>query len=319
LPVARAPTDRAELISAGIAATPYERDDGYTTTGPRQRRLWLEFATPPANPRDTLYARVLAWGPDPAIEVVAPSAADPPDPPLAIPDDTVRLVFPDQSDDRAGADAMQPMIPTDSPRHFMLPLPPGLSPESAALHGFFRYEFRVGHAPDVWSLPRARFGPPLRQGGVRHPPPELPCAALRLPEEVLASSVLALAEDADHPTPSRREGQRSAIWFLLYAQAQRADGAAPRNILLSRRQAVPLDVPFGQGRARPVQARWTLAQIDHAIGQLGLGGKRGLSVLAVELLPHTRTGFPDPLAGDLGEVRMLRASALVPVPARCPD
>jgi hypothetical protein len=304
LPVARAPTDRPELISAGVAATPYERDDGYTATAPRERRLWLEFARTPANPRDTLYARVLGWGPDP---------------PLSIPEEPVRVIVPGQADDRAGLDGMEALIPTASPRHFVLPLPRGVSPGSAALHGFFRYEFCVGHAPDVWSLPRKRYGPPLRQGGVRHPPPELPCAAQRLPEEVLASSMLALAEDPDHPAPAIREGQRSAIWFLLYAQARRADGAAPRNILLSRRQAVPLDVPLGQGRARPVEARWTLAQIDHAIGQLGLSGGGGLSVVAVELLPHARTGFPDPLAGDLGEVRMLRASALVPVPARCPD
>ncbi len=134
---------------------------------------------------------------------------------------------------------------------------------------------------------------------------------------MLATSVLALGEDPDHPAPTDRKPGATGIWFLLYAQAGRADGAGARNILLLRRRASQPDIHLPEGRARPVLAVWTMKEIGDPLGLLGLGARAGLNVLAVELLPPFGTEFEDPLAGDLGEVRILRASALVPVPARC--
>ena len=40
---------------------------------------------------------------------------------------------------------MQPLIPSSSPLHFMLPLPIGLAVDATELFGMFTYEFRVGH------------------------------------------------------------------------------------------------------------------------------------------------------------------------------
>jgi hypothetical protein len=73
---------------------------------------------------------------------------------------------------------MQPLLPTDSPRHFLLPLPPGLIPESPELFGFFTYEFRIGRRVG-WSTAQGRFGRPLRVTGVQHPAPTLRCEVVR--------------------------------------------------------------------------------------------------------------------------------------------
>ena len=62
--------------------------------------------------------------------------------------------------------------------------------------------------------------------------------------------------------------------------------------------------------------------------QLGLATDAPMSVLAVELLPsplvHQPFGpgektnrYTDPLGANLGQVRILRSSPLVPVPAIC--
>jgi len=42
-----------------------------------------------------------------------------------------------------------------------------------------------------------------------------------------------------------------------------------------------------------------------------------MSVLAVELLPEPNGSFNDPLAGDLGQVRILRTSRLSAVDRDC--
>jgi hypothetical protein len=317
LPIARQPQDRPALVSAGIVQSPYVRDERYASTARRRRLLWLEFAEPPANPADILCARPLAWAPDPALTEAFPSLLDTPDPLLPLPEELVRTIVPEQSDDRAGADAMQPLIATASPRHFLVPLPPGVGEDSGQLFGFFRYEFRFAHGPEVWSTARARFGPPLAVDGLRHPPPELECGTARFADRIASFAAAARPEGPDNPA-ERRRTTPSDVWFLLYGQVLQADGRDMRNILLSRRRGqVPEAVPDGLAAFRP-RAEWTLAEVYTRLGALALTPSTPLSVLAVEVLSPAGGFFPDPLAGDLGEVTILRSSPLIPVPAGCP-
>ena len=209
---------------------------------------------------------------------------------------------------------MQRLLPTNSPKHFLLPLPPGLEQSSLDLLGFFVYELRLGHA-DGWSTARARFGPALRVTGVQHPAPPLSCEAFRTISSVIASAPYA------EPTYSGRSllpgVPLSSMWILLYAQVTQADGADKRNILLSRRPA-----PYrrrhelGLPTAPHGDARWAQAEIEAALASLGLPRSSPLSVLAVELLSESNRAN-DPLGSDLGSTRILRSSHLVSVPPVC--
>jgi hypothetical protein len=313
LPIAAPPTQTPKLASAGIALSPYERDDLYSTTGTRTRLLWLEFEAAPDNPADAYFGRVLAYAPDPMLTREA-AVSPPPEPPLPISPEFIRVIRAGQSDDRAGLSAMQRLLATNSPRHFMLPLPPGLEQTSLDLLGFFVYELRLGHA-DGWSTARARFGPPLRVTGVQHPAPPLSCEAFRTRGGVIAS--------APYATPVY-EGRSllpsvpaTNIWVLLYAQVTQADDEDHRNILLSRR---PAPLRRKHDRRRPAvprgDARWSQAEIEVGLASLGLPKSSPLSVLAVELLPEVNRAA-DPLGADLGTTRVLRTSRLVPVPPVC--
>ena len=64
LPIAAAPTQTPQLVSAGIALSPYAPAADYSATSPRQRALWLEFAEPVDDPDDIYFGRVLAYAPD---------------------------------------------------------------------------------------------------------------------------------------------------------------------------------------------------------------------------------------------------------------
>ena len=313
LPIAAPPTQTPRLVSAGVALSPYERDDLYSTTEVRTRLLWLEFEAAPENPADVYFGRVLSYAPDPMLTREAPVSPGP-EPPLAISPELIRVVRPEQSDDRAGLAAMQRLLPTNSPRHFLLPLPPGVEQTSLDLLGFFVYEFRVGHFVG-WSTARARFGPPLRVTGVQHPAPPLSCEAFRTVSGIVASAPYATpVYDGRSLLPAT---PATDIWMLLYAQVTQADGRDHRNILLSRRPA-----PFRRkhDRARPSaprgDARWSQSEIEAALASLGLPKSSALSVLAVEMLPEINVA-PDPLGGDLGSTRVLRSSRLVPVPPVC--
>jgi len=313
LPIAAPPTQTPKLVSAGVALSAYERPADYSTTDTRTRLLWLEFDAPPDNPADVYFARVLSYAPDPMLTREAP-VSPPPEPPLPISPEFIRVVRPGQSDDRAGLAAMQRLLPTNSPRHFLTPLPPGLEQTSLDLLGFFVYEIRLGHA-EGWSTARARFGPPLRATGVQHPAPPLSCEAFRTPSGVIASAPYATpVSDGRSLLPSV---PATTIWVLLYAQVTQADGADHRNILLSRR---PAPLRRKHERARPVaprgDARWSQAEIEGTLASLGLPTSSPLSVLAVELLPEVNRA-PDPLGSDLGTTRVLRSSRLVPVPPVC--
>jgi hypothetical protein len=186
LPIGVPPRQVPKLASVGLAVSPYVAGPAYASTEPRDRRLWIELEEPVANAEgDALFARVLAHGADPVLYAAKPVPTPPAAPPLPIEPELVRVVVPSATDDRAGEDAMARLTPSaDSDRHFLLPLPPGVSPEDPELFGFYTYELRVGHTSasgDVrwWSTATARFGAPLRVVGVQHPPPALVCRAAR--------------------------------------------------------------------------------------------------------------------------------------------
>jgi hypothetical protein len=314
LPIAVPPTQTPKLFSAGIALSPYIRANDYSSTEARDRMLWLEVAEPIENPADAYFARVLSYAPDPVL-TRGETAEVPPEPPLPIEPESMRVIRPGQSDDRAGLGAMQLLIPTDSPRHFLVPLPPGLTRDSRELFGFFVMELRVGHL-DGWSTARARFGPALRIAGLQHPAPALSCQAMRTPQRILVA--------APHATPvfsGRNMVPRvpaTELWFLLYAQVMQADGQDHRNILLARRR--------GRLAQREVRSRvetdlnassaWVQAEVDAVLDAYELPAESPLSVLAVELIPELDPP-DDPLGSDLGEVRILRASPLVKLDDVC--
>ncbi|MFI7405994.1 hypothetical protein ACIBW9_36940 [Streptomyces sp. NPDC049541] len=320
LPVAVAPSQVPRVVSAGIALSPYERSADYASTAPRRRMLWLELDRPPDDPHDAYFARVLAVAPDPLLSRPRFVSEEEPvsvaEPPMPVDPEWIRVVVEGQSDDRAGLDAMQPLIPSsDSPHHFLLPLPPGTGPDDPALFGFYTYELRVGHAT-VWSTAQGRFGPPLRVTGVQHPPPQLSCAALRDTSGITVSAPFAVPVATGAVVQAAPP--RSALWVLLYAQAVQVDGQDRRNILLGRKPASwseqgfsesPWSTPFGTATFSDAEVRATLREFGFAEGA-------PLSALAVEVL-HGEDWSPDPLGSGLGTERVLRSSTLTPVPMIC--
>jgi hypothetical protein len=321
LPIAAPPTQVPRVVSAGLALSPYHHDPAYSATRPRQRMLWLEFAEPVLNPRDTYFARVLAHSADP---LLTGSGPDPPpgpsEPPLSIDPELIRVITPGQSDDSAGLNAMQQLVPSDdSPRHFLLPLPPDLHEGARELFGFFVYELRIGHVQG-WSTAQARFGPRLRITGVQHPAPPLTCLANRSPSRISASAPFAIPVANGQVLISGRPLQ-TQLWVLLYAQVLQADGGSWRNILLGRAPAPFGDKAYdGQTGPQPYGvAFWNQADVLRRLTALGLPADAPLSVLAVELLPEPSAAFLDPLGANLGQVRILRTSPLTPVPAVCLD
>jgi len=209
---------------------------------------------------------------------------------------------------------MQPLTPSSSPVHFMLPLPSGLAVDAPELFGFFVYEFRVGHQVE-WSTAQGRFGPPLRVAGVQHPAPALLGLVSSQPEIVGVSAPYATPVFAGRsllpPAP------RTELWTMLYAQVTQADRIGQRNVLLGRtrltRQGLhqrPLLPPGLAG------ALWPRNEIEAILADLALPASTPLSVIVVETLGDVGS-LQDPLGGDLGHVRILRASPLTPIPAIC--
>ena len=332
LPIATPPAQTPALASAGIALSPYNRAADYSSTTARQRVLWFEFTEPPDNPRDTFFARVLSYAPDPVLtgdQVLTPgpgTITTPPEPPLPIDPELIRTIVPGQSDDGAGLDAMQPLIPSsDSPLHYAVPLPPGLSPDSPELFGFFVYELRVGHyetrlgEPQGWSTAQGRFGNPLRVTGVQHPAPVLTCVAARQPLGITVSAPFAMPVFNGRslmPSPPRTE-----IWVLLYVQVTQADGADFRNVLLSRKPALIQDKRYNFAFSVNYVnvsgfSYWDDGEVKSLMASLALPSGSPLSVLAVEVSPELGRRA-DPLGANLGYIRILRASPLAPVPTIC--
>jgi hypothetical protein len=204
LPITLPPAQVPKLASVGIALSPFQAGAGYATTGQRRRFLWLELEQPIANQEgDALFARVLAHGADPLLYNAVPDTRQPSEPSLILDPEIMRVIVPGDSDDRAGVDAMTWLEPaSDSDRHFLLPLPPGIEPDDPELFGFYTYELRVGHLGEPhdtrwWSTAQGRFGRPLHVNGVQHPAPPLACRAGRV-----RLGANTLAEHPDAPEAS---------------------------------------------------------------------------------------------------------------------
>jgi hypothetical protein len=316
LPITTPPNQVPRVTSARLALSPYVRSSDYSRTGLRRRVLWFEFAAPIQNPRDAYFARMVAYAPDPVMLGAPIDSRDDPEPPLPIDPEPIRTIIPGQSDDRAGLDAMQRLIPSDSPLHFMLSLPSGLAEDSPELFGFFTYEFRVGHSGG-WSTAQGRFGAPLRVTGVQHPCPPLPLATFQDENGLQASAAFAVAVADGRsvgPVPPATQ-----LFVFLYAQVVEGDHSDRRNVLLDQRPAVVLQKPpFPAGLADLLYgtASWTNDEIRQLLAGLTLDAGTPLSCLAAETMPGGRT-LPDPLGASLGQQRILRTSPLVPVTATC--
>jgi hypothetical protein len=219
LPIAIPPAQVPAIASVGLALSPYVADPYYASTQQRDRALWVELTEPVANQAgDALFARVLARGADPLLYRAQPQVVEDANPPLPVDPELVRVIVPDDTDDRAGETAMMRLEPSPvSDRHFLLPLPPGVDSDNPELFGFYSYEFRVGHSGprgDLrwWSTANARFGSPLRVVGVQHPPPALTCRAGRIGHEHdQTASIVGALRRAGH---SRFAIEPSAIMAL---------------------------------------------------------------------------------------------------------
>ncbi|MBE7184149.1 MAG: hypothetical protein INR68_07050 [Methylobacterium mesophilicum] len=325
LPATTPPAQVPRLVAAGLALSPYRRDPAYAASEERRKAVWLEFERPPDDPLDRYCARVLASAPDPVLTDETVGLPDPGDLPLPIDPEPIRRVVPGQGDDRAGQGSLQPLLPTLSPVHFLLPLPPGLGPEDPALFGFFVYEFRLGRY-GTWNTAQGFAGRALRVAGIQHAPPPLACAVSRSKGRLTVSA--AFAEPVRDGRPLRPTPPVTELWALLYAQVHQADDADRRNILLAVRR---LDPPR---RGRPPRGRngwagadparaggdgradWSSAEITATLDLLTLGPDAPLSCLVVETLPG-EAPYPDPVGRNLGYERFLRTSPLTSVPAIC--
>jgi hypothetical protein len=247
LPVAVPPVQVPKIVSAGIALSPYVRNEKYSSTQARRRYLWIEFEEPVKDPKDAYFARVLAYAPDQLISNNNPELfTAPQEPALPVDPENIRVVIPGQSNDDAGLDAMQPMEKaTDSDRHYLLPMPPGLHAESPEMFGFFTYEIRVGHyrygdttdqhkkGESVWTTAQGRFGRPLRATGIQHSAPTLTCTTNRDEDILYVTAPYAVAVANGKNVTS--DPPRTELWCLLYAQVRQADNLDFRNVLLDDR------------------------------------------------------------------------------------
>lgn len=336
LPLAVSPRQTPKLASAGIALSPYTTTGNYSATGARKRALWIELTEKIANEHDTLFARVLAYGPDPLlVRGLGFDLPNPEEPDLPIDSEAIRVITPLSSRDNAGLNAMVEAIksPT-SDVHYMLPLPPGISEEALELFGFWTYEFRIGHRSifdqpvvGLWSTARARYGRPLRVTGVQHPAPTMLCHPSHTQGKVrvaaaFATPVLLNGKSLIDP----KEGKpRTRIWFMLYAQVRQADGRTWRNVLLNHRHAETVGTAENERAEMTVRpsrdvfghAAFNDDEIQVCLKNLSLAPESPLSVLAVELLPSRGDEIRDEMGENVGEVRIMRTSPLTAVPTSC--
>lgn len=267
LPTVLIPSQTPKVVSVGLAFSPYDRAEDYSSTEARRKFLWVEFEEPIQNPDDAYFCRMLANAPD---QLISNNDEDlfqvPEESSLSLDPEVIRRIIPNQSDDKSGIDAMIQMVQaTDSNRHYLLPIPPGLHPESPEMFGFFTYEFRVGHAHfkdrekedeelnvltfesvndfelmggtpkgNLWSTAQARFGRELRVTGMQHPAPTLLCSLNRNENYMYVSAPFAKAVFQGKNVTSKPP--RTSLWALLYAQVHQADGLDHRNILLAERK-----------------------------------------------------------------------------------
>lgn len=317
LPVAFRPAQTPKVVSAGIALSSYERDqDGYSWSKPRQRMLWMEFEEPVLDSKDNYFVFVKSYAPDPLLISTSETIEDPKENTPYIDPELIRIITPGQSDDRAALNAMQQMIPAApsgdaGPRHFLVPLPPGITDSSPELFGFFVYDVCVGHAK-VWSTAQGRFGRSIRMTGVQHPAPSLICSVARNEVEIIASAPFATAVYEGRKLTAN---PATELWGLLYAQVMCVDGNDHRNILISR-----IRMRIHGRDYLTIQAsaycEWSNKQVEELLDHFGIPPNAPLSCLVVELFPNMERD-DDPLGGDLGYTRIYRTSQLEPVPEIC--
>jgi hypothetical protein len=320
LPITVPPAQTPKIVATGIALSPFQHDSTYSSTDPRLRFLWIEFDKPTADPDDTYFARVLASGPDPllSVDLIPSPLAEPVPPPLPIDPESIRLISPGESDDASGIDAMTQLISATSHTkgiHYLLPLPPGVSPEALELFSFWTYEFRVGHKYDLgrdstgnerfrWSTAQGRYGTPLIVAGVQHPAPQLICAVEHTRKAIVVSAPYATTVNNGVRFIDTTFGDpRTEIIVMLYAQVTQIDGDSYRNILLTHRIMVPqvpqlpladfFIAPTPQTRDLVGVTIFSEKQVESILAELRLSTLTPLSVLAVELLPGDDLGRTD--------------------------
>lgn len=324
VPVAVPPAQVPKVVSAGIALSPFSHTDTYSETTNRNKVLWIEFAEAVNNPDDDYFAFVKAYAPDPILVTGYIPVPDPKENIPFVPAELIRVITTGQSDDKAGINAWQRLIPCKeiSPLHFIMPLPPGLYADASELFGFFVYEFCVGHAR-VWSTAQGRFGRPIRLTGVQHPAPQLTCTVDRNDTAIVMTAPYA-APVYNGQSLLRGEPQ-TEIWGVIYTQVIQADGATFRNILLSEKRMVSMRTDQQYGLAYIKQAPtldlyggcgWSQIEITQALENMGLPPESPLSILAIELFKNHEP-VAQPIGQDLGKMRIYRTSRLVPVPEIC--
>ena len=340
VPITINPRQTPLLVSAGLAESAYEPSPDYSSTSVRQRSLWLEFDQPPQDPNDAYFVRVMNYGPDPLLMSNPVDITPAPDSPIALDPEPIRTITPDSVNDAAGLSAMTQVQPSgSSPVHFLVPLPDGISPEALDLFGFWTYEIRVGHL--LWSTAQGRYGRPFRVAGVQHPSRHLIATVDRLttfPSDGGASQpcIVASADLAqtvlDGESLTSASAPQTQIWFLLYAQLRRVDGQAYRNILLMKllgqqsnqvttgpgfnnpvgNQITPHATPSTAGipqiQSIPVQAAFSVAEVDTILTELLLPTNTPLSMLAVELFNLESQVIRDPAGGPTPKLAAASAS-----------
>lgn len=308
LPVTSIPAQEPKLASAGIALSPYSRNERYSSTEARRRFLWLELEEAVRDPNDAVYVRLLAYSPDPLLSDLGkyPELLDAPaEPAIPLDPELIRVIRPQQSNDHAGLNAMTELEGAvveggEKPRHYLVPLPQGLHADSDELFGFFTYELRVGHK-EIWSTAQGRFGRPLRVTGVQHICPNLFCTVERTEDDIRVVAPYATAvHDGKNVTA---DPPRSELWALIYAQVKMADDQDYRNILLGERRLelgerriagmravtelyLTLVQSFDSGEAKRYgTTTFDVDGVRQILDRLGLPLNSPLSVLTVEFLP----------------------------------
>ncbi len=298
VPITSNPQQIPQLVSAGIAESPYIAAADYSSTTQRQRALWLEFDQPPQDPNDSYFIRVINYGPDPLLISNPTDLASAADTSIPLDPEPIRTITPDSVNDDAGLAAMTQLVASGSSNvHFLVPLPGSVSPSDLQLFGFWTYELRCGHLQ--WSTAQGRFGRSFRVAGVQHPCPPLTANVERVytvpstggPNQPCISCTADLAQTVlNGQSLTSASAPQTQIWFLLYAQLRRADGEAYRNLLLSKLQGLPPSptsafgaAPGVQQQSIPVSVAFSQALIDDILTLLRLPASTPLSVLAVEL------------------------------------
>jgi hypothetical protein len=304
-----------KLAGAGIALSPYETADDYSSSSPRHRMLWFEFEEPPRDTGDEYFVRILGYAPDPLLLQLDNPLPDRPEPPLPIDPESMRRITPNQPRDDNGLNAMtgiSPSVRNEDRRHYLVPLPEGLSPDSPELFGLFVYEIRLGHVAGRWSTAQGRFGPALRVAGVQHPAPTLTCHARRGAEGIRVMAPFAAAVYEGRSVDPR--SPRSQLWALLYARVRQVDAASWRNVLIGQRRLF-LDDQHDFRSELFGEAEFPLADVRDSLERLGLPAEVPLTALAAEMFGEPSRDHP--LGANLGHARILRVSPLIAVPDSC--